>query len=152
MATYKGNVSWVEIETNLAACNEDNSVNYVTSVSMTQDNNVTGVFNISSRTASEIKEGNIVVTGSIERLYDESWTGGTGGAEKFYQLCGVGDSSAQDSYAMVIYPAGIVGGTAEIQLIGVKFNNWNTNLAVNDVQTESADFMATRVTIGTVTG
>ncbi len=152
MATYKGNVSWVEIEATLADCNEDNSVNYVTSVSMTQDNNVTGVFNISSRTAAEIKEGNIVVTGTIERLYDTAWTGGTSGTQTFYQLCGVGDSSAQGSYAMVIYPAGIVGGTAEIQLNGVKFTNWKTTLAVNEVQVESADFMATSVSIGTVTG
>jgi len=152
MATYKGNVSAIEIEATVGSCNEDNSVNYVTSVSLTQDNNVTGVYNIGSRAAAELKEGNIAVTGVIERLWDSGWLGGIAGAQKFYQVCGFGDSSAQGSYGMIIYPAWKVGGTPEIQLAGVKFNNYKTSITVNDVNVESADFMAISVTIGTTTG
>lgn len=152
MTTYKGNVSHVEIESSVANCNEDNSVNFVTNVSINIDNGVTEVFNIGSRNAAQITEGNQSITGSIEKYWDVDWTGGTGGTEKFYEICGFGDSSAQTAYGMIIYPAGYsAAGLLEIQLTGVKFNNYNFNVGVGDFGKESADFTALSLAVGSTT-
>lgn len=148
MVTYKGWESKAEI--GATAPTEDNNITYMESISFNRSDGLEEVFEIGSRPPKEIKEGNVTVTGTITRKLDTSWTGGTGGTEKFYQIGGGSTTAALTSYYLYIYPAGYdTAGLPEIRLGGVKFHNYHIEISQDGYAVESMDYIVTTLSYGT---
>ena len=92
------------------------------------------------------------MAGTIKRKLDTSWLGGTGGTQKFYEICGGSTTAALTAYYLYIYPAGYdATGQPEIQLGGVKFFNYALEVSETGFAVESADYKAITLTYGTTT-
>lgn len=150
MATYNTKKGWqgkVVIKDTTPA--QSNSVTYVENFSLTQDNGVEGVFEIGTRAAVELHEGNVKVTGKIVRKFDISYHGGQSDLQHFDEIAGSGSSGALLTQKMYIYPAGYASASLPvIKLETVMFNNYEFNVTEAGYATQSVDFVAEYVAKG----
>jgi hypothetical protein len=99
---------------------------------------------IGSRNPSEIVEGNITISGSLERNFD-------GGNCAYYsissirmdQMCGLGQTNVSE-FVMKIAPNGS-GSAPEFYIRGVKFSGYSLGLTADGITVESCDWQGTNV-------
>jgi len=95
------------------------------------------------RTVYSITEGNIDVSGNIERF----WTGS--GTESWYR--GSGETGSLTTYHIGIYPNGAVSGQPYIAINTVKFGTSNkSHRPGSSLMTDTLTFVGTRVYTGSV--
>ena len=97
------------------------------------------------RTDYAITEGNIKISGTIERY----WTGS--GADTWNMGSGSGGTGSLSTYYIGIYPGGAVTGQPYIMLDQVKFGEQkNTHRPGSALMTSSIDFEAIRTYSGSL--
>jgi len=114
-------------------------INDVQSISPSHGNNVEALYEIGSRSPTEVKEGNIDLSMDITLLY----TGGT----TFSGYAGVGSTGALTKYYVAIYPTGAVAVEPEIRMYG-SFNDWSLDMSQDGVLTETVTFVGESIAVG----
>lgn len=112
----------------------------VQSVSPAHGNNAEALYQLGSRSPTEVKEGNIDLSLGLTLHY----TGGT----TFSGYAGVGASGALTKYYVGLYPRGYTGGYPEIRLYGV-FNDWSLDVDQEGVLVETLSFIGELIAVGT---
>ncbi len=140
MSAIKGWEGSLRIATSIANVEASGSdIDDVQSISHSHGNNVEALYQIGSRSSTEVKEGNIDLTLEISAHY----TGGT----TLSGYAGVGSSGALTEYYVAIYPKGYGGGNAEIRLYG-KFNDYSFDMSQDGVLTETLTFVGESIAVG----
>jgi hypothetical protein len=114
------------------------TVGYATGISITHNPNLEAFYEVGSREPKVIKEGNIEITGTVDRAFvdrdmlgKESYTGELG------------------EFTLEVYPEGVGEGKPKITLSGVKFSGWTFDMPQDGWITESSDFIAKSIAVGT---
>jgi maltoporin len=140
MSARKGWEGAIRVGTTIADCEGSGSDEpAVQSVNPSQGNNVEELFEIGSRVAQELKEGNINLSVDITIHYqsDTTWT----------TRAGVGATGALTEYYLALYPAGASAPNPEIRLLG-KFSDWSLDYTQDGVAVESVTFIARDIDVG----
>jgi len=135
---WEGAIRVADSEAGLATASNEPKVQ---SASISHGGAVEPVYEIGSRRATELKEGNIEITVSLEVLYrtDTPWP----------SRCGVGATGALTTYYLGIYPKGYATGNPKIVIEG-KFTSWSYGMTQDGLETESIEFVGRVISVGTI--
>lgn len=124
------------------------SVGRVQGVSVEVTSDLKPFHEIGSRYATELRPGNVTVTGTIGRAY-------VNGALLKLLLGEAAESRPSNNWNQPAFNMSLLmenvarpGVTNTVTLHGVKINNWNYSIPEDDFVMESANFQALSITVG----
>jgi hypothetical protein len=119
------------------------SLDTVTKISYDYSNNVSLVGQVGERANTDIIDGKIAISGTVERFYTGSGMVGFGR--------GTNETGSLTKYAIGIYPNGDVSGQPYFAFWPVKFNGPRGGAKAGaSLQTEIFDFLACRMYTGSL--
>lgn len=135
---WEGALRVATTEAGLVGASDESEVQRI---SPTHGPNLEALYEIGSRSPTEIKEGNIEIGLDIEVRYvvGSVWPG----------YCGVGSTGAHTTYFVGIYPQGYGAGKPKIVLQG-KFGDWGLEMPQDGVLLETLSFLGTAISVGTI--
>jgi len=135
---WRGNLRIAATEAALdSASNEAN----LESVDCSLDGGLDGLFQLGSRVAQAILEGNVKMSLSLKKKYvDNTWAG--------YAGIGVTDMIPPEKW-IGVYPLKYASGKPKFTMLG-KFGNWRLAVPQGGDVTESLDFTVRTLNVGTI--
>lgn len=135
---WRGNLRIADTEAGLASAS---NVVYVDSVDCNLDGGLDAVYQLGSRLAQAVLEGNVRLRVTIRKKYvDNTWAG--------YAGVGQTDMLPPAKY-LGVYPKGYSSGNPKLVFYG-KFSSWRLAVTQDGDVAETLDFEASSLTVGTI--
>jgi len=135
---WKGALRIADSEAGLAGASDED---HIESVDCDLDGGLEELYQLGSRLAQEISEGNVKMSLTItKKLVDTTWAG--------YAGIGQTDMLPPEKY-LGLYPFGYSAGKIKFVFKG-KFGNWRMSAPQDGYITESLTFVVETLTVGTV--
>ncbi len=138
--TYKGWQGAIRIATTEEGLATAANIPKVQNVSVTHGPSLEALYEIGSRLPTQIKEGNVEISLTIEKHYEDN---------TFANYAGVSSAGEHTEYWVGIYPGGYSAGKPKIVLRG-KFSNWSLSISQDGIVTESVEFVGKAISVGTI--
>jgi len=121
-----------------------------TEMPITLGNSVESTYIIGSRTPTDLVEGNIELTGTVKKQFNNSAICYVDGVndKTLHEAAGLGTSGNLSTWAIKISPNG-ADSNPSIYLWDCKFGGWSLEMSQDGIIAESAEFTAKTVNIST---
>jgi len=125
---------------NGVAYSDSLATDQVQSVSFNFDGGLEEIYHLGDRDPKEIKEGNIAISGSIERYF-----GSANFSASATTFCGMATDAVLDEFWVALFPEG--DALPKILISNVKFGGYSLSVDQGGIVTESATFRGLAIAV-----